>query len=179
MTHLRSILSRTSLGFLTGCLCLIGSISAAEISPDILEEELVSLQDQWAENQREFAKAQEFLHRKANNVRSSLCKAGRNQYCPGVDLRKLAHAVAVAETSGCTAGVGVSKNNCHGITECSASGCRFKTFATTEESYVAFERIWLNGYGNRFPTIEDAIRYTDNPEPHRWYNVVTTIYNSR
>lgn len=177
MAPLRSILSRTSIGFLAGCLFLIGTISAAGIPMNILEEELISLQQQWETNHREYAQEQEHLHRDANDVRSALCKAGNRRYCPGVDIRKLAHAVAIAETSGCTAGVGISKNNCHGITECTARGCGFKTFSTTEESYIAFEKIWLNGYGNRFPTMADARRYTDNPDPYRWYGVVQTIYN--
>jgi len=37
--------------------------------------------------------------------------------------RKLAKAVSIAETSGCTTGTGLSKNNCHGIMACVGGKC--------------------------------------------------------
>lgn len=95
-----------------------------------------------------------------------------------VDMRRLAHAVSMAETSGCTAGTALSKNNCHGIMACTATGCTARTFGSQEESFTTFEELWLRAYGDRFPTVEDAQRYTGNPDPSRWYGVVTLVYNN-
>lgn len=91
---------------------------------------------------------------------------------PLVDLDKLCTAIAVAETSGCTAGVGLSRNNCHGL---KASG-QFRTFASPQESQAACIDLWTRKYGS-FPTREMAKRYTGNDSPDRWLSVVTAVYN--
>ena len=93
---------------------------------------------------------------------------------PPVDMDKLALAVATAETSDCTAGVGVSRNNCFGMRLRSGP---FRTFASKEESYDAFKEMWPRMYGMRLPTRADAIKYTANPEPDRWLAIVYTVYN--
>ncbi|MEK7218441.1 MAG: hypothetical protein AAB728_03160, partial [Patescibacteria group bacterium] len=108
-----------------------------------------------------------------------LCTLGEQDYCPvqaaNVDIRRLAFAVALAETENCKTGTGRSKNNCHGIMQCKGGRCGPRVFGSPTESYTEFERIWLKNYGDRFPTREDAKRYVDS-EAIDWYKTVTAIY---
>ena len=97
-----------------------------------------------------------------------------NAVNPGIDLDRLALGVATAETSDCTAGVGLSKRNCFGIRRRSGE---FVTFASKEESYAHFKEMWPRVYGMRLPTRQDAIKYTANPEPDRWMSTVLAVYN--
>lgn len=92
---------------------------------------------------------------------------------PAVDTDKICRGIAVAETSGCTAGVALSKNNCHGI----GGPGGFQTFNSFEESQAACIDLWNRKYGD-YPTMADARLYTDNPNPTRWYSVVTHYYNT-
>lgn len=89
------------------------------------------------------------------------------------DIDKLAHAVAVAETSNCTKGVGKSKNNCHGINACKG----YCIYSSTTDSFTAFKSIWLRKYGARFPTWNDALKYTNGNDTKHWMYNVTRIYN--
>mgnify|MGYP000316899234 CR=1 FL=1 len=154
---------------------------ASETQIYSLGQFLVSLKTQWKVNQREYARQQMSLHAQANKVRADLCREGDKQYCPPqaiakkVDIKKLAHAVAVAETSNCTRGTGVSLNNCHGITSCKGGKCSPRPFASTQESFQTFEKLWLEKYGDRFPTINDARRYTAT-DGEWWLNTVKVAY---
>lgn len=157
----------------------LGSVGLAE-APEVadaavLERQLTSLKEEWARNEEAYARQQRELHVSAKKIRETLCSNGSAEHCQGVNIRKLAYAVAMAETQNCTTGTGKSKNNCHGITACGGGRCTFKTYASPAESYADFERIWLRGYGNRFPTREDARRYV-NSEAVDWYRTVTMVY---
>lgn len=103
--------------------------------------------------------------------------AAGKAHAAGVDLDKLARAVAVAETSNCTTGMGLTKNNCHGIMRWTNGKRSGRVFATTSESFTYFKSMWLRLYGDRFPTWDDAKRYTGNPHPSDWYGTVKLIYN--
>jgi hypothetical protein len=161
---------------------------ATEAPKVSLTEVLAQLQAQWKENQRNYVRQQRSLHTRANDIRKTLCEQGHQHYCPiaapatlqakNVDIVKLAHAVAVAETGGCTQGTGVSKNNCHGIFSCQNGICGPKTFASKEESYAEFQRIWLKGYGDRFPTLRDAQKYTYS-DGKEWLNTVRLVYEKQ
>ncbi len=159
----------------------MGRAEAPEVpQTEALEGELLSLKQQWEENHQDHLQEQNTIHLSAEETRAKLCALGKEEHCPpkvatGVDIKKLAYAVAIAETENCTTGVGRSKNNCHGITRCTATGCTFRTYASPAESYADFERIWLRAYGDRFPTREDAKRYVDS-EAVDWYRTVTKIY---
>lgn len=89
-------------------------------------------------------------------------------------LDKLAHAVAIAETSGCTKGYAVTHNNCHGIKKGNTYPCQTKgksrmcNFSTKEESFVAFKVIWAKWYKNHVPTKANAIRWTGNDRADTW-----------
>ncbi len=170
-------LARITVGVLVST-ALLGSIAYAQnvLSAEMLERDLINIKRQWAENERKYHADQKKLEEDGENLRAQLCTAGRNQYCPGVDIKKLARAVAVAETENCTTGVGASRNNCFGIKGHENGVYGFRTFASPEESYEAFERIWLNAYGDRFPTIEDAQRWTAS-DGRQWLSIVTTVYN--
>ncbi|MDD4319432.1 MAG: hypothetical protein PHW10_03870 [Candidatus Peribacteraceae bacterium] len=171
-------ISKSTLGIVLGLAgsLLLGGIVYAQSTPEELETQLAGLKQQWTTNQREYAKQQQDIHEEAEKIREELCALGKPVHCKEVNLDKLARAVAVAETQNCLTGVGASMNNCHGITECTSSGCGFKEFKSIEESYAHFKAMWVRAYGRRFPTIEDARRYTDNPNPHRWYAVVEDVY---
>jgi len=178
-----------SIGLVASGLLLSGISLAEPLDPTELptpEETLTQIQREWSRNQREYAKEQRRLHAEAEKLRKQLCEKGEEKHCPApavvkksgdVDIRKLAYAVAMAETEDCTTGVGVSKNNCHGIIDCKNGPCGFRAFASKEESYKAFEEIWYRVYRGRFPTIKDAQIYTDNPNPTDWYATVTSVYN--
>ncbi|MFA6039432.1 MAG: hypothetical protein WCV62_05390 [Candidatus Peribacteraceae bacterium] len=158
----------------------IGLAEAPEApNPDELETRLTELKRQWEDNQQEYFKQQKDLHLTAEQVRQHLCALGKKDYCPvegvNVDIRRLAFAVALAETENCKTGTGKSKNNCHGIMQCKGGRCGPRTFDSPEDSYREFERIWIKNYGDRFPTREDAKRYVDS-EAIDWYKTVTAIY---
>ncbi len=157
---------------------LVSSIAYAQtvLTAEMLERSLADLKVQWEENERTYHAEQQRLHEEANAVRRQLCAAGRRQYCPGVDIEKLARAVAIAETQNCTTGVGATQNNCFGIKGHEDGKYGFRTFESPEASYEAFKGIWLRGYGDRFPTIHDARRWTAG-EGTNWLNIVTTVYN--
>lgn len=88
------------------------------------------------------------------------------------DIDRLAHAIAVAETGDCTAGVGLSKHNCHSIN--SRKG--YLTFESRDAEYVYWKAMWLRVYGDHFPSWQEAKKYTANPDPYRWYCVVKIKY---
>lgn len=92
---------------------------------------------------------------------------------------KVAHAVAIVETNNCKAGVG-RFNNCFGIRNGSIAPCEqvsesgFCKYDHPAQSYVAFYRIWVEGYGGGYPTQAQAIRYTNNPNTD-WHNKVKNL----
>ena len=90
-----------------------------------------------------------------------------------VDLDKLSRAVAVAETGNCTAGVGKSKNNCHGI----RGKKGFLVFKSPAASHAHFKAMWLRVYGDRFPTPADAKTYVGTSGAAGWLKTVTAVYN--
>lgn len=93
-----------------------------------------------------------------------------------VDLDRLARAVAIAETSNCTKGTGISKNNCHGIMSWTTTGKRYpRTFRTTVESYQEFKRIW-GKYYKLFPTHELAVKWTGDERAKEWLDIVIKNY---
>ncbi len=156
-------------------------------SAESLQKTLSELQMQWTENQRRGVKNPPHLHITAQRIRSALCGMGTVRFCPDygqvpaakhVDLDRLAYAVSIAETSHCTAGTGLSKHNCHGIIECNKGACAIKRFATTNESFLAFKKLWMKAYGDHFPTLDDAKRYSGGPGD-TWLERVTIAYYGR
>jgi len=160
---------------------VVNTIEAAATPSVALLQSLKDLQDTWHKNQREYVKTQNRLHIKANAVRRQLCAEGEKEYCApelqakNVDLEKLAHAVAVAETADCTKGLGATKNNCHGIFGCVNGVCGPREFLSKEQSYQEFQKLWITKYGDRFPTIKDAQRYTYS-DGKQWLHTVRVVY---
>ena len=102
-----------------------------------------------------------------------------------VDIDKLAYAVAMAETWNCTKWIWPKYNNCFWIKNWSIAPCKKRTtsgnigmciYNTQAESYEAFKKIWLQWYGDRFPTYQDAVRWTGNDKPDNWLYIVKTYY---
>ena len=98
-----------------------------------------------------------------------------------VDLDKLARAVAMAETGGCTKGTGLSKNNCHWIKSGNTYKCKSPKgtmchFDTKEESYIAFKVIWARWY-KTLPTIKQATVWTGADKADHWRRIVFDEYN--
>lgn len=148
-----------------------------------LEDVLVLIQQEKDDNTTAGKTYPRHLDIAESRIRKNLCESGTMEYCDlpqakNVDLQRLAYAVAVAETSNCSKGTGVSKNNCHGIMECNRSSCSAKTFANTTQSFIAFQKLWLRAYGDRFPTLADAKRYSGG-EGDTWLHRVRSAYRSQ
>lgn len=93
------------------------------------------------------------------------------------DIDKLAEAVAIAETSGCNRGSGVSHNNCFGVMHWPNGVRTLKTYSTKQESYDDFKRIWSSFYG-RFPDEALARKWTGNDSPDTWLRNVKIAYSN-
>ena len=101
----------------------------------------------------------------------------------GVDLDRLARAVARHETASCTKGYGVTHNNCHGIKSGKTYPCKFGKnkmciFSSKEESFTAFKVIWKNVYGGTLPTIKQAERYSGHHNAQAWHKNVLQFYKN-
>lgn len=95
-----------------------------------------------------------------------------------LDLDKLSHAVAFAETGHCKDGTAIKRNNCFGIMQWDKKGNRSpRYFKTQEEGFEAFKLIWKKSY-KKFPDINLAIKWTGNDSPKTWLKNVTTYYNT-
>jgi len=169
------------LGMFVSTLLVENEHAVAEVQPLPLEEQLVALQHQWRENDKMGIPNPRRLTAQADRIRKRLCKQGQRRHCPvpkakNVDIDRLAKAVAIAETSNCTAGTGLSKNNCHGIMACSKGKCSPRKFEKTEDSFHEFKILWLTKYGDRLPTLEDAQRYAAS-EGTEWRKTVLAAYN--
>lgn len=95
---------------------------------------------------------------------------------PGVDLDKLAKAVAMHETANCTKG-SARFNNCFGIKYAG----KFARYATKEASYADFKRIWSKPtgyYRGQFPTLALAKKYSGNDRASIWLKNVSHFYSS-
>lgn len=148
-----------------------------------MERRLSNLKTQWEEESK-LGTPSRHIKAQADRLRKALCEAGDVVNCPeyanipdakNVDIDRLAYAVAQAETNNCKVGNSAREhNNCFGI----KNGKGFKTFRTQEESYLAFKKLWMTKYGDHFPTLQDAKKYSAG-EGVSWLNRVTAAYNSR
>lgn len=129
-----------------------------------------------------------FDGKKINEYSQKLCDQRQWNFCKEinhivesnekVDLDKLAKAVARAETGGCKKWSWLSHNNCFGIMTWDDNGKRsFKRYASTEESFADFKRIWWSYY-KVFPTLSLAKKWTGSDNAERWLGHVTQFYNS-
>lgn len=92
------------------------------------------------------------------------------------DLDKLAHAVAFAETAGCTDGTAIKRHNCFGIMHWPNGKREPKYYKSHAESYADFKRIWSKNYG-RFPDEALARKWTGNDHPDTWLANVRHKYS--
>jgi len=53
---------------------------------------------------------------------------------------------------------------------------QLKWYNSTQESFDDFKRVWLRGYGGRFPTLADAVKYTGSDRAETWLSIVTEKY---
>jgi len=53
---------------------------------------------------------------------------------------------------------------------------QLKWYNTTQESFDDFKRVWLRGYGGRFPTLADAKKWTGNDRSKIWLQTVKEKY---
>lgn len=99
----------------------------------------------------------------------------------GIDLDKLAYAVACAETSCGTRGAALSKNNHFGIMRwkmVDGKKVRYLAhYADHREGYAEFKSIWRRLYGSRCPTIEDAETWTGKDNAETWRANVLSVYD--
>lgn len=98
-----------------------------------------------------------------------------------VDLDKLAHAVAFAESTHCK---NAYHNNCHGIKSGNTYPCPWTPkgqmckFKTQEESFRAFKVIWAKWY-KTYPTNKQALTWTGWDKTVTWQNHVSSYYNKK
>lgn len=98
------------------------------------------------------------------------------------DIDALARAVARHETASCTKGYGAEYNNCFGIKNGSIAPCerigrnRMCIYEKPEDSYEAFKKIWVVGYGGGLPTLKMAQVYSGNDRATIWKNNVLKFY---
>lgn len=100
---------------------------------------------------------------------------------PLADLDRLAKAVAVAETSGCTDGTALKRNNCHGIMCWDKEGVRYPCyFPSHAASFTTFKKTWTKPtlpYQGKFPDIALASTYTGADHTDTWLcNVYRSYY---
>lgn len=97
------------------------------------------------------------------------------------DINKLAKAVARHETASCTKWYGKEYNNCFWIKNWNTAPCpkigrnRMCIYATQEESYEAFKKIWIKWYGG-MPTLASSRRWSGNDNAGNWMKNVTSFY---
>ncbi len=93
-----------------------------------------------------------------------------------MDLEKLSHAVAFAETGHCKDGTAIKRNNCFGIMTWKSGTRAPRVFATQSDSFVAFKAIWSKSY-KRMPDMALAGKWTGNDNATTWLCHVYTYYN--
>lgn len=93
-----------------------------------------------------------------------------------VDLDKLAHAVAHAESGDCKSKLSKKTNNCHSIMTWATGTRQLKKFASKEQSYAAFKSLWARGY-KVYPTLSAAKKYTGGDKAKEWLAIVNLFYN--
>lgn len=105
---------------------------------------------------------------------------------PMLDMGKLSHAVACAETSCGTTSAAVEKHNWHGIMTYRTGSRELRVFESDEESHDAFKELWGRSYRG-LPNIESASAYVcgphwpvgeicDSDDPKKWLKTVLEEY---
>lgn len=93
------------------------------------------------------------------------------------DLDKFAIAVSHAETGGGKKWSAITHNNAFGIMTWDKNGKRsYKRYATLEDSYTDFKRIWRDKYGNKYPTMYAVKKWTGNDRANNWIKIVNSYY---
>ncbi len=100
----------------------------------------------------------------------------------GVDLDRLARAVARHESNSCTSNIAKKYLNCHGIKSgntypCKAGKNNMCIFSSHEESYKAFKIIWAKWY-KTLPTMKQAGIYSGHDNAYAWHQNVNYFYNN-
>jgi len=101
----------------------------------------------------------------------------KTSYNKPIDLEKLYHAVAVAESGNCSTAWHQKAKNCVSIMTWEGGYRHLKTFPSIEASKRAFKELWKNHYGNKFPGYAEAKKYTGNDNPANWLSTVIQKYN--
>ena len=100
-------------------------------------------------------------------------RKGDRPFVESRSLSRLAVAVAMAETSDCSRGVGITHNNCHGIRKWNGKKLLFARYESKKKSYDDFKDIWKRLYNGRtIPTKEDAKRYSGGDRSESWHKNV-------
>lgn len=100
----------------------------------------------------------------------------------GFNIKKLAYAVSMAETSGFTKWYWVTHNNWYWIKHWNTAPCPgvpklvMCKFDTKQQSTEAFIKIWSKWYW-RFPDYNMAYKWTWWDRTMNWLNTVTYYYN--
>ncbi len=95
-----------------------------------------------------------------------------------VNLDNLYHAVAIAESGNCSTAWHIAAHNCVSIMSWAGGTRHLKKFVSIAANKDAFKKLWVEGYGGKFPTLALAARYTGNDKAYGWLATVKKVYNS-
>jgi hypothetical protein len=103
----------------------------------------------------------------------------------GIDLEKLAAAVAMAE-SGTPLGINdrcgtlwhTTARNCWSLMSWTGGKRHLQKFKSLAEGKTAFKALWMRSYGGGLPTMKEAVKYSGNDRPRQWLQTVLSQYYS-
>lgn len=89
--------------------------------------------------------------------------------------KRICEGIAIIESSNCKRTAGT--NNCHGIMEWSTGKRKLVRYESTADSFRACEDLWFRKYRGEL-TWEKAVRWSGNPNPVNWFDIVNEKYKS-
>lgn len=104
---------------------------------------------------------------------------GSNIYGNNVNLDKLYHAVAIAESGNCSTSWHRAAHNCVSIMSWTGGSRHLRKFASIADSKAYWKQLWVSAYGGGLPTLAEAIKYSGNDKAYGWLHTVLSVYNSQ
>lgn len=91
---------------------------------------------------------------------------------------KFYEAVAKAESGNCSTKWHKAAKNCVSIMAWTKGKRHLRQFSSIAESKSYFVKLWKTRYGNKFPTLKEAKKYTGNDKAAIWLSIVKKHYFS-
>lgn len=96
---------------------------------------------------------------------------------PSINLDRLYYAVAMAESGNCSTEWHKAKANCTSIMTWKSGKRELRKFKNEEEGKAYFKWLWKEHYGNKFPTMKEATRFTGDDRSAQWLENVKKYFN--